>query len=160
MRYYQEFNNSPESWSEIFNQSFTATEQSPTGGVRYPEILTSLLLTRETFLVYAVSNGAKPHWKFAGYLNQKIRTGLLVGGQPDAFFKRRSFWLNQLTLIQFDLDLFPEYALSFSVPYWLPDIQIIVWEFRGADRNRIMDELEVVRFDVKQVENKVDGLYL
>ena len=82
--------------------------------------------------VFCSTPSGADEWLFGGFLNISFPTGLSEGGVTDA----RSNQIRKLRLKE--IRLFPvqkfssSYALEFSIPYWLPDILIKVWEYSGS----------------------------
>lgn len=95
-----------------------------------PEWDSLLLIDSPVVAIHATSSTAGEHWKFAGQALQRIRTGLAVGGNPDTVYGVKKFWLNQTSLLWFDLPV-GEYQLSFKVPYWIREIDITGWVYSG-----------------------------
>ncbi|BAY21687.1 hypothetical protein NIES2100_14440 [Calothrix sp. NIES-2100] len=72
-------------------------------------------------------------WNFAGYINQKISTGLVVGGSQDAtLVKGKVLFLDRINLILFD-KISTLYATSIKVPRWFPRAKVTVWQYIGVD---------------------------
>lgn len=91
-----------------------------------------LLADSELLAVACQSKGAKDNWIYAGFMTLGFSTGLTVGGVADAESgTSRRLKLNQIQI--FPVQKFAaEYSIAFSVPYWLPDITITVWQYIGA----------------------------
>jgi hypothetical protein len=115
---------------------------------------------RSPILAVAISsNKSSPSWKSAGFLNYKIRTGLLVGGVPDTQIgKGFRIKLNQITLL-----ILPRYSenfsISFGIHYWIQQISINVWQYIGA----LEDSTELILEGIKnnelaRIEQKVNEL--
>lgn len=143
-------------WQNIWSESFQA-EPVANNLARYrpiEEISVPVLFNRNVIAVYAVSSTAKPRWKFAGLLKQKLQLGLIVGGLPDAVgVKIRKIWLNQVTLIEFE-NLADSYAVSFDIPYWLEQISLTVWQYTGPQAPE-----DVLHTDLLQdIKSKVDDI--
>ena len=122
------------SWNPLWNA--TVNSASVPGNQYYypiPEIEVPLLMTARIIAVYADSETAKPHWHSAGFLNQKIRTGLTVGGSQDARFgSSQRVWLKRISVIYIEKPSYQgEYAISFNVHPWHEDISLQLWEFTG-----------------------------
>jgi hypothetical protein len=91
----------------------------------------SLQSEAELLAIYAETPSGRESWKFAGYLNLKFPTGLTVGGLTDAESSiSRPIPLNRITL--FPVQKFSSsYGLEMSVPHWIPDIALNIWEYTG-----------------------------
>lgn len=152
----------PNSWNPLWNT--TVNSVSAPGGKYYypiPDIEVPLLLTRRVLAVYADSETARPTWRSAGFLNQKVRTGLIVGGQTDAVFNgSQRVWLKNITvLIIPTVKRQPEYSITFAIHPWHEDISLQLWEYTGT-RIDSTDELiieEVIR-RLLNIQSKVDEI--
>jgi hypothetical protein len=126
-------------WQDVYNQSFTAQRINPTVFAPLPEIIVPVLFDRHIIAVYATSSSAKPNWYFAGFLNQKIRLGLIPGGSPDAdAVQRRKIWLNRITLLFFP-KITSTYAVSFNVPKWFDTVNLNIFEYQGTESDSTED---------------------
>lgn len=125
----------PDSWNELY--STTVNSVSAVNNTRYypiPRIEIPVTSSRRVLACYATSNTALPHWKSAGYLGQKIRTGLLVGGLPDArYLYSQRILLNQINLLHVPTNqLQPEYSIYFDTHAHHEDISLRIWEYTGS----------------------------
>lgn len=146
-------------WESIFSQTYSAqpVPDKPNTYYPLPEITIPILLDRRILAIHAYSPSAAPHWKFAGYLNQKVQTGLTVGGMTDSYAQRKKLWLNQINLIILPF-IASTYAISFSIPYWILNIQLVAWKYIGSESYSTEDLIEQLRIDVLRVESKVDNI--
>ncbi|ANV86057.1 hypothetical protein [Picosynechococcus sp. PCC 7117] len=90
-----------------------------------------LLADAELLAVYCETTEGRDSWRFGGWIRIGFSTGLTVGGIPDAESSQaRRMQLNAVKL--FPVQKYgSEYSIGFSVPYWLPDITIRVWQYIG-----------------------------
>lgn len=132
-----ELNNS-DNWQSIYTNNVNAV-QVPMQDGKYltdpiPEIVVPVLLDKFILAVSVdtdVPSGSM--WRFAGYLNQKISTGLVIGGGQDAtIIKGQPLFLDQINLVLFQ-KISTNYAVSIKVPRWFPRASITVWEYTGVD---------------------------
>jgi hypothetical protein len=129
----------------------TVNSASAPGGRYYPiaDITIPFLLSTEVIAIYAISETARPNWKSAGFLNQKIRTGITVGGNNDGRFNgSQRVLLNQINVLNIPTTSYtPEYSLTFTVHPWHEDITLQVWEFTGVVNDSTEDIMieEVLR---------------
>lgn len=124
----------PNLWNQLY--ATTVNSVSAANNTRYypiPRIEVPIASTRRVLACYATSNTALPHWKSAGYLGQKIRTGLLVGGLPDAsYLHSQRILLNQINLLHVPTNqLAPEYSIYFDTHAHHEDISLQIWEYTG-----------------------------
>lgn len=125
-------------WQSIYSTNVNAV-QVPMQDGKYltdpiPEIVVPVLLDKFILAVSVdtdVPSGSI--WRFAGYLNQKISTGLVIGGGQDAtIIKGQPLFLDQINLVLFQ-KISTNYAVSIKVPRWFPRASITVWEYTGVD---------------------------
>lgn len=124
----------------------------------------SLQLDKPILAALVDSNEAKPYWKSAGYLVQKMITGITVGGLPDARLdKRYRLYRGGLQLI-----LLPQvrgdYSITFEVPFWFSHWQGFLWEYLGSDTDSVADKLDelanaiaAVSSDLTTLQNDFDA---
>lgn len=126
-------------WEDVYNESTTALSITSTRHAPISEITVPVLFERHIIAVYATSNTAKSTWHFAGFLNQKIRLGLIPGGLPDAdAVQRRKIWLNRVTLLFFP-KITSTYSVSFNIPNWFNTISLNIFEYRGIESDSTED---------------------
>ena len=86
--------------------------------------------------------------KLAGFINQKINTGLTVGGVPDAYaVYRRKVYFGDNQLLFFP-DIVGNFAVSISVPYWIRHIKGAMWAYKGPITDTITERLKAIQFSV------------
>jgi hypothetical protein len=100
-------------------------------------------------------------WRFAGYINQKISTGLVVGGNQDATtVKGQPLFLNQINLILFP-KISTNYSVSVKVPKWFTRASVIVWEYTGVDDTSeeilLTQEFANINFKLDNLNNLIGG---
>ncbi|TRV22414.1 MAG: hypothetical protein EWV88_13490 [Microcystis wesenbergii Mw_MB_S_20031200_S109D] len=123
-------------WQSVWNQSFTA---EPAPGDRpeleryfpLPEISVPIQLSSGLLAFFATSQSADPKWKFAANVKRKYFTGLTVGGNPDAVVDNKRIFLNQFSLLRYPVSFGSSYSLLISVPYWIRQITLYLWEYTG-----------------------------
>jgi hypothetical protein len=132
-----ELNNS-NNWQSIYTTHVIAV-QIPMQNGKYlinpiPEIVVPFVLDKFILAVRVQTDvPADSIWRFAGYINQKISTGLVVGGSLDATtVKGRPLFLDQINLILFE-KISTSYAVVVKVPRWFPRASVTVWEYTGVD---------------------------
>jgi hypothetical protein len=121
-----------------------------------PEIVVPFQLDNPIVAVYAHANSAEEHWKLAGKAQQKIITGLTVGGTPETVTAIKRIWLKQISLLFFPR-LSSTYTLSFHIPYWLRDINLVVWEYVGPINDSIDQKLTAIQSDLAMLQNDFDA---
>lgn len=136
-----------DSWNwEPFWQFSKAQTDAEWGSGRSPigiqEQLFGLTLDDSNVIAtYITANNDPGHWRWAGFANQRIRTGLTVGGAVDTELNpsKQKTYLKRLSIIIFP-KLSPEWALSLEFPRWLRSVTVIVFKYIGED----FDTIDVV----------------
>jgi len=123
--------NNASNWSTFFSTTVVATPTSGSSFTPIPEYTVPILADKHIIAVAIIASNAKPTWHFGGFLNQKVPTGLTVGGLPstDAVQKRRMY-LDRLTLMIFQ-PLTSTYSISVEVPKWFADFTLTIFEYVG-----------------------------
>ncbi|MBH8563779.1 hypothetical protein I8748_16535 [Nostoc sp. CENA67] len=158
-----ELNNS-DNWQSIFSTNIVAV-QVPMQNGKYlinpiPEIVIPLLLDKFILAVSVETDvPSESNWRFAGYVNQKISTGIVLGGNQDATtVKGKPLFLNQINLIFFD-KISTSYAASVKVPKWFPRAAVTVWEYTGVDDTSeeilLSQEFANINFKLDQIQNQI-----
>ena len=148
-------------WNLSWNNTFEVERIGGEGSKYYPfpPIEMPVKLTSHVFAVLATSAKAGRNWKFAGFLNQRIQTGIVVGGSQDAeVIQARRFFLNRIS-VYLEPALTSTFSLTFNIPYWFQDISIFVWEYTG-NRSDTTENLitEVREQELLRIESKVDDI--
>lgn len=112
-------------------------------------------------------NEIRPTWRTGGWLTQ-VYSGLdlmgageitTIGSSPtvavDAEKVRIS--LNTVQLVVLPL-LAPQFYLFFDPVPWLKNLTFGLWEFTGAERDTILEQIEASRVDLARVEFKINTL--
>ena len=138
-------------WDLTWSDERQATEGAGRKYIPIPEIVVPVIFENHWLAVLATSLTAKPSWNFAGFLVQKVRLGLVVGGGYEAAgTQKRKIWLDQVTLIQYQR-LTPDYVVAFQVPKWIAQINLTVWQYTGIDSDTLSQQLVII-------ESKIDSL--
>lgn len=113
-----------------------------------------VLIASPIVAIHVTSSKVKPHWIMAGYLRQRIATGLVVGGGQNADYSD-SFrvLLDRLTVVKFSLAL--DYELRFTPVRWLQDIEFTVWEYIGSVEDTTESMLLGVGRQLVRTDDKV-----
>ncbi len=117
------------------------------------------LLDSSILASFATSSNAKPTWKVAGWLHQKIRVGITVGGGLDAESQNSSRVLLNRTKIHFWRQGIRNYGLSFAAPIWMQQLNLTLWKYTGPVIDPLLEEVQLSRIDVLRTEAKVDALF-
>ena len=156
-----ELNNSA-NWQSIFSTNIVAV-QVPMQNGKYlinpiPEIVVPFLVDKFILAVSVETDvPSESNWRFAGYINQKISTGIVIGGGQDATnVKGKALFLDQINLILFD-KISTNYAVSVKVPKWFPRASVTVWEYTGVDDTSeeilLTQEFANINFRLDQIQS-------
>ena len=116
---------SPNNWTQTW---FTTIDSRiiPQPRLSSPIIMTSPIIAA----MLTISSGFHSN-RPCGYLIQQIRTGLMIGGIPDARTETKTLFEGQLSLFSFDFA--GEYSLVFDLFLRVADVgSLSVWEYTGT----------------------------
>jgi hypothetical protein len=137
----------PLSWELIFSdsRSMATAPKSLWKSLPIPEILTDIQPISNIIAVRASSSSNPGHWQFGGYANQKIQPGLVAfSPQSLAITSKQKIWLDRISVLFFP-DLTDSYYLTFNIPYWLRQISLDVWQYRGAIEDSVEQRLDYIQ---------------
>ncbi len=152
-----------DNWQSIYSTNINAVQVPMQNGgylaSPIPEISVPFVLDKFILAVSVdtdVPSGST--WRFAGYINQKISTGLVVGGSQDATtVKGQPLFLDQINLILFN-KISTSYGVSVKVPKWFTRASVIVWEYTGVDDTSeeilLTQELANINFKLDQIQGQ------
>lgn len=156
-----------ENWELILSETRTVTYKDGTlpTNEKYNYTPIQPIFTNpnsHTVLVGTHSNSAPAHW-FLGarvsqylYVSPSTNTNL-ISGVGTSEIKRAV--LGQLTLMQFpNYNVLP-YTLQIEIPYWIEDIYVEVWEYEDDVISQELQELESVKAQLHDIEDKLDALF-
>jgi hypothetical protein len=91
------------------------------------------IILHKPVLAISVSNPlGKPEWFSAGFLQQNIRSPLIVGANFNTYVASRRIMLGEAQLINFlDINV-ADYAVVFQPRRWHKQIQLVMWEYQGT----------------------------
>lgn len=145
-------------WSDVYFVTVSASQINAERYAPIPKINVPIQLESPILAVYISCTPPKPTWYFGGWLNQKIFTGLTVGGVTDAEnVQRRKIWLNKISLIRLE-QLSTSYSITFDVPKWFQSVSIQVWEYIGPIADSTEALISELKQDVLRIEAKVDDI--
>lgn len=134
-------------------QAGTNTISLPIQPISIPIIIDSPIIT-----VFVSSTTRKLTWNYAGYLAQKIRVGLTVGGGQDASLEKgRRISFERLTLFQFS-DIAADYELIFFPAAWLTQVTFQAWIYTGIDSHTLDDTVYAMGRQVLRTAQDVESI--
>ena len=108
---------------------------------------------------YAESGTAKATWHTAGWLYQRVRIGVAIGGLPDANVSGNRRVPLAAVQIHFWNRSMKNYQLLFKIPKWINQIAITCWEYTGPIGDLQIEAINLARIDILRTEAKVDALF-
>ena len=157
MRYSVEFTKLG-NWKQVYNESRVAQRIDDRNYYPLPAFEVGFLFTSHILAVRARSTKAKPHWRFAGNLYQRLQlgTGGSASNLPTVDLSVKGVPLSRAILV--DLPRYTyEYELNFITPFWIEDMQLTFWEYVGIDSDNITDSVLLAREDLERIEGKIDN---
>ncbi|BAT53783.1 hypothetical protein NOS3756_27460 [Nostoc sp. NIES-3756] len=156
-----ELNNS-DNWESIYSTNINAVSVPMENGTSLinpiPEIVVPFVLDKFILAVSIDTDVPTDSvWRFAGYINQKISTGLVIGGSQDATTVRgQPIFLDRINLILFQ-KISTSYAVSIRVPKWFTRTGVTVWQYTGVDDTSeeilLTQEFANINFKLDQLLN-------
>lgn len=153
--------NDPANWELVWDIHVQAQQLTEGAFIAIPRQQCPLLLSYP-ICCFEVSNPhTKPYWRKAGSALQEIRTGILVGGQPETISSSKYVSLNELNFITFD-NYTDGWTLYFQPAYWHKEILLKCWEYQNKPRtletDAIQDLLRQLLSKLNAIESKIDSL--
>lgn len=145
-------------WVQVFNEARNSRQVTDTDFAPIPAFEIGFLFEAHILAVRSSSTSAKAHWRFAGLLNQRfqIGTGGAASPLPVVTACSHALKLNRSALIQFER-LTSNYELLFEPAYWLRDLQLTIWEYRGKASDTTEAMLGQLIDTADRIENKLDA---
>lgn len=145
-------------WELLHSESRIAVKPSPSTHIPIVEMPVPILATSPIVAVYVDNPSAKPNWYTAGYILQKIRIGVVVGGQADTeSITRRKVYLRQIQLAIFPT-LQQNYQVVFRPAYWHDRIDLNFWQYTGPRSDTTIQALGQVLGRVESANTKLNIL--
>ncbi len=145
-------------WVQVFNEARRGVQVTDTDFAPIPAFEIGFLFEAHILAVRTSSTTAKAHWRFAGLLNQRfqIGTGGAASPLPVVTAGSHATRLNRSALIQFER-LTSNYELLFEPAYWLRDLQLTIWEYRGNESDTTEAMLRGLIDTAERIEVKLDA---
>ncbi|MGK7942348.1 MAG: hypothetical protein AB4062_19750 [Crocosphaera sp.] len=109
-----------------------------------PDIIIPIKFSSQIIAIWGKTHEGKQTWNLAGYLQQALRTGVSASLNDDSIISSQRFWLNQISILKFPLDV-EDFSIFIKPVVWLPDLSIMLWVFNGDTRTiteKKLDSLE------------------
>ena len=124
-------------WDLIWSQNLIAPEPpAPEEALwrYYPieDYLIPVTFSSTLVAIHASSVSAKPYWRYAGRMHQKIDIGVSEEGTNTAVLSVKRFFLDQFTLLRYLDHYSSQYTLTLNIPYWLRDLDFSIYEYNTS----------------------------
>lgn len=148
-------------WEQVSYTQRFASQPSYGTFTPIPEVDVTGLepLNSPIIATYAESGTAKATWHTAGWLYQRVRIGIAVGGQPDANTSGSRRVPLAAAQIHFWNRSMKNYQLLFKIPKWITQISLTVWQYTGPISDPELEAIDLARIDILRTEAKVDALF-
>jgi len=131
-------------WNLLWSTNLTAPSVGAAILKQYssiPDFTMPLLISNPVVAVYITSETDPGKWRRGGYIKQKVQTGIADGGQVDSYLTQSFLQLRKINIVQLQ-EINGNFALEFSVPYWLRQVSISVWEYTGVIADTVEQKLD------------------
>jgi len=146
-------------WTAVYNESRAAVEVMPNTFTPIPAFEIGFLFTEHILAIRAFSNSAKPTWKYAGSIYQRLQLGAggALSNLPEVDLSNRGVYLRRTILLDFPRYT-AEFGLVFVPPPWMRNLQLTLWQYSGIDSDNVFELLQTAKADLVRIESKVDNL--
>lgn len=108
-----------------------------------PDITIPIKFSSQIIAIWGKTYEGKSTWNLAGYLQQALSTGISASLTDDTVISSQRFWLNQVSIISFPLDV-EDFSLVIKPVVYLPDLTVMIWSFNGDSRSIIEKKLDAI----------------
>jgi len=133
-------------WQQIASANLVAEDVQPLAARRFfpiPDYIVPVQIESPVLAIYPFSAMAENNWKYAGTAYQRIFTGINVGGTADTWLNARKFYLDQVSILQFQ-KVSTTYELLLRIPYWIRQISLVVLEYTGPIIDTSEQKLDLI----------------
>lgn len=124
--------NNANNWEIVYDTTLQVQVLStnPEKYLPIPETVIPFLLDSPVIVCHTESP-APTSWRSAGFLIQKIATGLTVGaGTQTEVQEQHRALLNRFKLVSFP-EISAEYSISFKPHWWFKEMKFTLWKYIG-----------------------------
>ncbi len=144
-----------QNWEDVYSGKFEAERVSDDRFIPFGKIDIPILLDRPVFAVYIESPPAPANWRGAGWLNQKVRVGLTVGGSQEGNRNTGRFMLLDEVMVVEWPPITESFQVVFSPRRRLQEVNIRIWKYTGPITQSISEKVDLARIDILRVEKQV-----
>lgn len=150
----------PSKWNLVWDIDVSANQTTEGADAPFISIerLQCPLLLSYPIVCFEISNPhAKLHWKRAGFALQEIRTGILVGGQPETISSGKTVYLDELNFVTFN-NYVDGYRLYFKPLFWHRQIILKAWEFTASPETIITQAVSTVSQQIDLLTEQLNNV--
>ncbi|ELS04809.1 hypothetical protein Xen7305DRAFT_00045450 [Xenococcus sp. PCC 7305] len=137
-------------WVSRYSTSLQGEEAIVPGNYKaIPDLVVPITFEGELIAIQASSTKAKPTWKTAGWVWQRLLVNIGTGSTvPNSVVQgSQKFYLDRLNTLVIP-KLSSNYGLAISIPSWLPQLDIEIYEYVGEVKNSVDDKLDQLQADL------------
>ena len=145
-------------WTAVYNESRAAVETTPGNFTPIPAFEIGFLFDKHILAIRAFSNNAKPTWKYAGSIYQRLQLGAggALSNLPEVDLSARGVYLRRTMLIDFPRYT-AEYGLIFVPPPWMLSLQLTLWQYSGVNSDNVTELLLAQAQEPARVQQQIDS---
>jgi hypothetical protein len=154
--------NNANNWESIYSYNATAGILSDNSYIPIPPVIAPVFIESDIIAVYTNTNvpsGRK--WFRGGRVEQRLNTGITVGGNPDSTASVQYLILKEINIIFFP-KLTSSYSLKFYFPTYFKNIELQVWQYTGVDDETSdiasAEQFGNINFKLNQLNSKLDSI--
>ncbi|NEU76947.1 hypothetical protein PI95_031740 [Hassallia byssoidea VB512170] len=149
----------PDSWQFKWYQRFQAERPTPDTYKPISSIEVPVVFDSSLIAVLATSNTAPTTWITAGWLNQRIPSGIINQIYPDAdFVQNRRIILGRVTLLELP-KITSNFSINYVVPRWFVDINLTFWQYTEETASvSSLDSLEEIKDILSNIQKVLDRI--
>lgn len=140
-------------WQILWTENFEVARPAPNRYTPIPPWTVPVQFDQPVFAISTSSFNALPRWQTAGWISQKINTGIIVDGTPDAEINNQRVFLNRLNLFEMPLNLASSYSIIYRFPRWIADLSLSIWQYTGN-----YEEDDEIKRILRRIEQKVEDI--
>jgi hypothetical protein len=149
----------PDSWDFVWYEQFKAERPTADTYKPIPSVDVPVVFDNHLIAVLATSASAPYSWVTAGWLNQRVLSGIISRSYPDAdLLQNKRIILGRVTLLELT-KLTPTFAINYVVPHWFVDINLTFWQYtEEVIPGSAIDALEDVKNTLLNIEKTLDRI--
>jgi hypothetical protein len=143
-------------WDVVWDEEYEALPMGTPNRAPLPVIQIPFLLRSHVIAIRALSQSAKPHWRYAGTLSHSFQLGTGGFGSALPVAYKEDEWLRLGETRFFHFPAYTElYFLEVKPVYWLSHLDLKVWAYTGPVSDTTEDLVRGVSTTVDEVRERV-----